>query len=79
MFTKFLLTIAVVAAVWFGFRYVQRRAERRERCVGAPSGQGKRFTPDMDGDSVRDLVKCPVCNTWRPAGAASCGRAECPY
>ncbi|OJX79331.1 hypothetical protein [Magnetospirillum sp. 64-120] len=78
MFTKFLLTVAVVAVIWFGFRAIQRRAERRDQAVRPPTGAGKRFTPEMDGDSVRDLVKCPICNTWRPAGAASCGRSECP-
>lgn len=79
MFTKFLLTVAVVALIWFGFRAIQRRAERRDRPPRAPSASKERFTPDMDGDSVRDLVKCPICNTWRPAGSASCGRAECPH
>lgn len=78
MFTKFLLTVAVVALIWFGFRYAQRLGERRDRPPRTPSGGKERFTPDMDGDSVRDLVKCPICNTWRPAGSASCGRAECP-
>lgn len=79
MFTKILLTVAVVAVIWFGFRAFQRQAERRDKAVRSSSGAGQHFTPDMDGDSVRDLVKCPLCNTWRPAGAASCGRSQCPY
>jgi len=79
MFTKFLLTVAVVAVIWFGIRYAQRLGGRRNRQPRNPAEPGTRFTPDMDGESVRDLVKCPICNTWRPAGSASCGRAECPH
>ena len=78
MFTKFLLTVAVVALIWFGFRFVQRLNQRNRRPVSRQGDARPRFTPEADGESVRDLVKCPICNTWRPSGAGSCGRAECP-
>lgn len=81
MFMKFLLTVAVVALIWFGFRFAQRLALQKQQPrndVDQATKAKPRFTPDADGDSVRDLVKCPICNTWRSPIAGSCGRAECP-
>lgn len=78
MFWKFLLTVAVVSLIWFGFRFAQRlTAAKQQRPVPRRDG-APRFTPDPDGESVRDLVKCATCNTWRPSTAGSCGRPECP-
>lgn len=87
MFTKILLTIAVVALIWFGFKYVQRMAEMREaqlRRRPAPPQGGPSFRDEVkasqnSGQGVRDLVKCPACNTFRASDAGSCGRADCPY
>lgn len=81
MFAKFLLTVAVVAAIWFGFKYLQRVAELRRRGPArppAPEGQ-PRFTPVDNGESVQDLVKCPRCSTYRSAKLGGCGQEGCPY
>jgi len=82
MFMKFLLTVAVVALIWFGFRFSQRLAMQRQ-APREPADQAAkpkpRFTPDADGESVRDLVKCPICNTWRAPNLGTCGRKECPH
>lgn len=85
MFTKFLLTVAVIAIIWFGFKFAQRvlddkrrRAEQAARGGPVP-GPKPRFQPNPDGDSVQDLVKCPSCNTYRSARLGPCGRPECPY
>ncbi|MBC7907184.1 MAG: hypothetical protein H7Y60_10620 [Rhodospirillaceae bacterium] len=81
MFAKFLLTVAVVAIIWFGFKYLQRVTELRGRrdAARAPSGDKPRFEPVTDGESVQDLVKCSVCNTFRSPKLGPCGRAKCPY
>lgn len=81
MFTKLLLTVAVVALIWFGFKFAQRvmdNQRRREDEAGRP-GPKPRFQPNPDGDSVQDLIKCPTCSTYRSARAGSCGREDCPY
>lgn len=81
MFAKFLLTVAVVALIWFGFKYLQRVTELRDRAARrppAPAGNPK-FEPVDDGESVQDLIKCPHCHTWRSSKLKSCGRGECPY
>ena len=77
MFLKFLLTILVIAVVWFGFKYLQRIAELKERrdrlgpgSPGRPSATAK----------VQDLVQCPVCATWQSGAVVRpCGRTDCPY
>jgi hypothetical protein len=85
MFTKFLLTVAVIALIWFGFKFAQRvmddRRRREEQAArgGAEPGPKPRFQPNPDGASVQDLVKCPTCSTYRSSRLGSCGRSECPY
>lgn len=76
MFFKFLLTVAIVAAIWFGFKYLGRHQEMK----------AKREAKALRGDSspnkadVQDLVQCRACGTWQPGGSARhCGRKDCPY
>lgn len=78
MFAKFLLTVAVIAFVWFGFKYLQRVAELRTRKeeVRVPN---PRFQPVDNGESVQDLIKCPHCGTFRSSKLKSCGQPDCPY
>ncbi|MCR6630605.1 MAG: hypothetical protein NVV74_11450 [Magnetospirillum sp.] len=81
MFAKFLLTVAVVALIWFGFKYLQRVTELRERrAARTPSTPERpRFEPVPDGESVQDLVKCPRCHTYRSSKLGHCGQEGCPY
>ncbi|MBX9633787.1 MAG: hypothetical protein K2X44_02295, partial [Magnetospirillum sp.] len=69
--------------VWFGFKYLQRVAELRGRRDASvrpgPTGDGPRFEPVDNGESVQDLVKCPVCATFRSPKLGPCGRPQCPY
>lgn len=86
MFMKFLLTVAVIAVIWFGFKYMSRLAELRQkreaevpprRPVGVGPIGGSRGEAVED---VHDMVKCGACGTWQPARSSrSCGRADCPY
>lgn len=88
MFAKFLLTVAVIAIIWFGFKYLERlnrsrtpkAAPRsaRPRAPG-PRSQETRFQPVDNGESVQDLIKCPHCGTYRSAKQGACGQADCPY
>jgi|AGTN01.1.fsa_nt_gi hypothetical protein len=83
MFAKFLLTVAVVAFIWFGFKYVQRVTELRAgKGTPARKPEGPSATPHFKpvdgGESVQDLVKCPHCGTFRSARLGSCGQPGCP-
>lgn len=87
MVTKILLTVVVVALIWFGFKYAARivemremreKREARERGRAVP-GAGPSVRDEVQAAGVKDLVKCPVCTTFRAADAGSCGRRDCPY
>lgn len=80
MFAKFLLTVAVVAIIWFGFKYLQRVTELRQKQPARPSSAERpRFEPVDNGESVQDLVKCPRCSTYRSPKLGHCGQHGCPY
>lgn len=72
-FQKILLLIAIVTAVWYGFRWIGRLAAERK----ALQRTAKRNRPARR--SVEDMVKCRLCGDYVPAtGVASCARANCP-
>ncbi|MGE5548578.1 MAG: hypothetical protein ACM33T_16855 [Solirubrobacterales bacterium] len=79
MFAKLLLTVVVVALIYFGFKYLSRMAEIRARheARGRRQASGPSFRDTLAATEAKDLVKCPVCGTWRSGG--SCGRSDCPY
>jgi hypothetical protein len=82
MFAKFLLTVAVVLLIWFGFKYLSRLAELKHGGKGAVPRQPRVDAPPRrdEADGVQDMVRCPSCSTWQPARATRpCGRADCPY
>lgn len=73
---KLIVLAAVVAAVWFGFRYLQARDRAlaaARRAAEPPSGRvGRGAAP------AEELVKCPVCATYVASAAGACGRGDCP-
>ena len=70
--SKLLVLAALIAAVWYGFRWVQRR-QQLDR-----SGARGRVEEDP-APSSEDLVACPRCGVFAAAGAErSCERADCP-
>jgi len=71
--TKLLVLIAIIAIVWYGFKYVGRRNE-----IAAKAAKPKPVDEKSAG-SV-DMEKCSVCGTFVPNGAARhCGRDACPF
>ncbi|WP_096702188.1 hypothetical protein [Magnetospirillum sp. 15-1] len=79
MFGKILLTVAVVAFFWFGFKYLGRLAELRRRDaaekVTPPGAASKEAAAEAES-----MVECRICGTWQPGRTArSCGRPDCPY
>ncbi|CAA7627749.1 conserved hypothetical protein [Candidatus Terasakiella magnetica] len=76
MFGKFLLTVTVIAIIWFGYKYLGRMAELRQRKPGGPRPE----TPAQDAGAAEIMVECKSCGTWQPARSAkACGRNDCPY
>ena len=71
---KILLLAAVIAAVWFGYRWWQR-VQKVMRDEGATLARERAQAP-----SGEDMVKCPTCETYlSPKAARACGREGCPY
>lgn len=70
--SKLLVLAALVAAVWYGFRWVQRRQQLQQ---SAESDKVER----NGGPASEDLVACSLCGVFVPtAGKRSCDRADCP-
>lgn len=64
---KLLVLAAIIAVVWYGFKWM-----RRPRTGGRVAGEAPPGIEDMD--------KCALCGTFVPAeGAQDCGRDGCPY
>jgi len=84
---KLLFTVAVVAAVWYGFKWLGRMKrmhdrETRDRLRRESRGGGSAPAGPSEGAAAdaEDMVECAVCGAFVPArGAKSCGRADCPY
>ena len=73
--SKLLVLVAIISAIWFGFRLLgqldrQRREARREK---------ERVRTQQRSGQVDDMVKCKVCGTFTARGSRSCGKAGCPF
>jgi len=84
---KLLVLVAVVAAVWYGFKLIGRLDARRKaeaRRHGGDKTLGGRFrrgraAPPAPGEA-EDLVACPTCRAYVAArNPARCERGDCPY
>jgi hypothetical protein len=79
-FPKLLVLVAVVAIIWFGFRWFERwERERRkaaERAQGRLGG-GQQQAP-TGGRTAEEMQACRVCGTYVAAGARACSRPNCP-
>ncbi len=81
---KLLFTVAVVLAVWYGFKWVGRmkvirEKEAKERLRRDSGGFGGGGASSVSGDA-EDMVECALCGAFVPIqGAKDCGRGDCPY
>ena len=86
-FTKLLVLVAVLAAVWYGFRLVGRLDKQRkeggrlQRTAQPPKSAGAAAREPAKAEAnSEDMEPCRVCSAYVAGhGAASCGRADCPY
>ena len=82
---KLIVLAAVVAAVWYGFKFLGRLQKAREaeaklhqnkeaRAPKKKSGGGAQGSGGKGGQ-VEDLVQCPSCGAYVRAGSTcSCGQ-----
>jgi uncharacterized protein len=79
---KLLFLAIIIAAVWFGFKYVQRVEEVRRLLREAQRRQQQQRASRAGPQSLEaeDLVKCRQCGAYVAArSTTSCGRPDCPW
>ena len=85
MLQKFLITAAIILAVWYGFKWVgrlqkKRREDARRQVRGGAPGDAPHDAPGEHQGVSEDMIACPTCGDYAAAGgAANCGRESCPY
>lgn len=69
---KLLTLVAVIAAVWYGFKLYNRLEEQRKRRLAEEDRK-----PKLD---IGQTEQCKQCRAYVvTSSAAGCGREECPY
>ena len=83
---KLLVLAAVIALVWYGFKFVGRLQDQRRANGGlgarAPRRSRKRGggAAESMAQDAEDMVACPVCQAYVQArGTMRCDRSDCPY
>ncbi|MDE2228649.1 MAG: hypothetical protein KGL11_06370 [Alphaproteobacteria bacterium] len=76
---KLIVLGAIIAVVWYGWKYAQR-VEQVRRALKEEIDRRRAGTPQARNRPAEDLVKCTACGIYVPAqGARACGRADCPW
>ena len=72
-FGKILVLAVIIAAVWYGFKFVGRLQAKRQEELKNAGREG-------NSKDAGDMVKCQQCAAFVVAGgAAKCSKSECPY
>jgi len=72
---KLIFTVVIVLAVWYGFKWYNRRQQiERQRAQGqVPPGSGAGRETRREA-AVEDMVQCPDCGAYVPTdGRHKCG------
>jgi len=79
--TKLLFTIGAIVVIWYGFKWVGRMQQQRERSVDAKQKKTRKAAKSTEpADAIEDMVACSTCGDFVAAkGTRACGRDNCPY
>ena len=79
--SKLILTAIIVAAVWYGFKYINRLGEERRDKLDRQKNPAKSNKKKSQNDAgAEDMVACAICGTFvAPSSVVNCGRGDCPY
>jgi len=91
-FEKLILLIGIIAAVWYGFKFVSvlERVRARGRQAQQAQQQARRPNPSASATNARstnrpmanveETIRCRACGAFVPARQPlRCGRADCPF
>ena len=77
--SKLLFTVLIIAAVWYGFKWIGRFQANQKKQSPNQDGAAKGNTPTSN-DGVEDLVACSKCGDYVISDKKSgCGKDGCPY
>ena len=77
-FSKLFVLVIVIAAVWYGFRFLGEIDKARRQAAKRMSQSHRQRRADVA--HVEDTVKCAVCGAYVPSRQPSrCARTGCPY
>jgi len=72
---KLIFTVVIVLAVWYGFKWYNRRQQiERQRAQGQVPPGGAGPSNKRKEAAIEDMVQCPDCGAYVPAdGRHKCG------
>jgi hypothetical protein len=75
--SKILILVAIISAIWFGFRLLGQLDRQRRDAARKEKGHSR--AQHAKPRQVDDMVKCDVCGTFVARGSNGCGKPACPY
>jgi uncharacterized protein len=84
---KLIVLAAVIALVWYGFKFIGRLQDQRKaegglgaRAARRPKRRSRTAAAEPAVQDAEDMVACPVCQAYVQArGVTRCDRSDCPY
>ena len=81
--SKLMVLAGIVAAVWYGFKFVGRLEQARKDAATAgktaASGEAAASATSAAPRDAEEMVNCPICGDYVAAqGASACDRTDCP-
>ena len=84
---KLLVLAAVIALVWYGFKFIGRLQDQRKadgglgaRAPRRPKMRGAASAAEPRVQDAEDMIACPICQAYVQArGSTRCDRSDCPY
>lgn len=77
-FGKLALLVAIVAFVWFGWRWFQGW-EKERRLAAERRAREEAVRDGAPGTRIEELARCSVCTAYVPATTRACARSDCPF
>ena len=80
---KLLLLGLMIVVVLYGFKWVGRMQEQKQRSVrkkrndAPPAAKGS--ADKSAQDDVEETIQCTTCGAYVTTGSRNCGRDNCPF
>jgi uncharacterized protein len=74
---KLLVLVAIISAIWFGFRLLGQIERQRRETAKREKEQAQ--VQRTKSRQVDDMVKCEVCGIFTARSSKSCGKPGCPF